>query len=114
LAVELWRTDNSCTSTQSYLHDSNWISHTEKRPEIRGHLQDVKETVEDPDFAVRDEQGVVFKYRMGFGRGKTAKLWLLVIEEEDLHGAHYVKSVYFTPEIKDDEVLCIRRIPAIR
>ena len=44
----------------------------------------------------------------------TAKLWLLVIEEEDLHGAHYVKSVYFTPEIKDDEVLCIRRIPAIR
>lgn len=113
MAEELWRTDNPCTSTQSYLHDTNWGSHTLKRPEIIGRLREVRETVEDPDFALRDEQGVVFKYRMGFGQGKLAGLWLLVIEEADSQGDHYIKSVYFTSDIRDYEVLCIRRIPAV-
>ena len=110
MAEELWRTDNPCTGSQSYLHNSNWNSHAEKRPEIQGRLLDVKATVEDPDFAVRDEQGVVYKYRTGFGTGRMTGLRLVVIEGSDAQGAHYVKSVYFTRDIRDGECLCLRRL----
>ena len=82
----------------------------DKRPEIRGLAEEVRETVEDPDFAIRGEGGVVFKYRKGYGHGKTEGLRLLIIEEADRRGAHYVKTVYFTPEIEDGEPLCIRRL----
>lgn len=114
MAVESWRVHNPCTGTESYLHESNWLTHVEKRPEIHGRLDAARETAADPDFAVRDEQGVVFKYRMGYGAGKTRGLPLLVIEEGDPHGAHYVKTVYFTRDIVDGEVLCLRRVEGRR
>ena len=47
---------------------------------------------------------------MGYGTGKTAGLRLLVIEEADPQGAHYVKTVYFTREIIAGEVICLRRV----
>ena len=110
MARESWRTDNPCTGTESYLHESNWHSHAKRRPEIAACLKVARETVEDPDFAIQDEHGVVFKYRMGYGIGKTTGLHLLVIEEADTQGAHYVKTVYFTRDIIDGEVLCLRRV----
>ena len=110
MGEELWRTNNSCTGTQSYLHRLNWIKHVEKRPELSDQLQSVQATVEDPDFALRSDRGVIFKYRLGFGTGNLVKLRLLVIEEPGQEGLHYVKTMYFTPTIKDEPVLCINRI----
>ena len=110
LAIELWRTDNPCTRTQSYLHESNWARHSLKRVELQGQLGAVRQTVEDPDFALRDDSGVVYKYRMGHGSGSLRRLWLLVIEEADLVESYYVKTAYFTPEVKDYSILCVRRI----
>lgn len=81
-----------------------------KRLEIRGRLGDAKETAEDPDFAIRNSKGVVFKYRKGYGMLKTAGLWLRLTEEEDSQGNYYVKTVYFTREIEEGEPLCIRRV----
>ena len=101
MAVELWRTTNPSTQKQSYLHESNWESHAAKRVEIREHLQSVRQTVEDPDFALQDERGVIFKYRKGFGKGKFARLWLAVVEQADADDAHYVKTAYFTSHIME-------------
>ena len=109
--VEILRTNNACTGTLTYLHRSNWVKHVEKRPELLAHLQSVKVVVEGPDFALQNEQGMVFKYRHGLGTGNLARLWLLVIEEPDGKGSHYVKTMYFTPEIKDEHILCLNRIP---
>ena len=110
MAIEAWRTYNPCTGTESYLHKSNWDSHASKRPEILGRLGDAKETAEDPDFAIRNSKGVVFKYRKGYGMLKTAGLWLRLTEEEDSQGNYYVKTVYFTREIEEGEALCLRRV----
>ena len=111
MAVESWRTDNPCTGTESYLHESNWLKHVTKRPEIGECLDSARETAADPDFAVRDEHGVIFKYRMGYGSGKTAGCWLRVVEDADPDGAHYVKSVLFASRIMAGEMFCWRRSP---
>lgn len=111
MAVESWRTDNPCTGTESYLHESNWLKHVAKRPEISQCLDDARETAADPDFAVRDEHDVIYKYRMGYGTGKTAGRWLRLVEEADGEGAHYVKSVLFTSRIRAGEVFCRREGP---
>lgn len=111
MAVESWRIHNPCTGAESYLHESNWLKHIAKRPEISGCLDGARETVADPDFAVRDEHGVIFKYWMGFGSGKTEGRWLRVVEEADREGAHYVKSVLFTSRITVGEIFCRRRSP---
>jgi len=103
-----------CTNTESYLHESNWQSHLAKRPELEGHKLSVKATVSDPDFALRDPDGVLFKYRYGHGSGKTTGLWLLVIEGADSLGAYYVKTMCFTGEIVPEEPFCIRRVPQRR
>ena len=108
--VELWRTYNGCTETDSYLHQSNWDRHVVKHSEIEGCEEATKQTVEDPDFAIQGEDGVVFKYRMGFGSGRRRRLWLRVIEAPDGRGAHVVKTVYFTKEIVEGKALCIRRL----
>ena len=104
------RTDNPCTGTQVYLHSVNWNKHVEKHPELEGHLSSVRATVEDPDFALQNDEGVVFKYRQGLGTGKVARLRLMVIESPDADGAHYIKTAYFTPDIDDSSVLCVRRL----
>lgn len=108
--VEMWRTRNGCTETDAYLHRVNWERHVVKRSEIEGLQEAARQTVEDPDFAIQDAGGVVFKYRMGFGSGKRRHLWLRVIEAPDGRGAHVVKTVYFTREIVEGEALCIRRL----
>ena len=104
--VELWRTYNGCTETDSYLHQSNWDKHTLKRPEIRGLEEAVRETVERPDFAVRDAHGAIYKYRRGLGSGKTRALRLVVIEGEDEQGLHFVKTAYFTKDIAEGNLIC--------
>ena len=110
MAVELWRTYNPCTETQSYLHESNWTDHAAKRVELQGRLQDVRQTVEDPDFVLQDEAGAVYKYRKGVGVGHFRRLWLVVIEEADPEGAHYVKTAYFTRQIKEHRAICVERL----
>ncbi len=96
--MESWRTHNPATGTASYLHESNWALHAAKRPEIRDHLFSVRETVSAPDFAVT-RGPTVYKYRGGYGHGKTKDLWLVVIEEPDPSGAHFVKTAYFTADV---------------
>ena len=108
--VEMWRTRDGCTETDSYLHKVNWERHVVKHSEIEGCEEAAKQTVEDPDFAIQDKDGVVFKYRMGFGSGKTWRSWLRVIEAPDGRGAHVVKTVYFTRQIAEGKTLCIRRL----
>ena len=104
------RTDNSCTGTQAYLHESNWNRHIEKRPELSDKLQAVRTTVEDPDFVLQNDRGIVFKYRQGLGTGKTSRLRLMVVEEPDDNGAHYIKTAYFTLDIMEDaSILCANR-----
>ena len=104
------RTDNSCTGTEAYLHEVNWHKHVDKRPELSDKLQAVRATVEDPDFVLRDDEGTVFKYRQGLGTGKTAKLRLVVIEEPDDSGSHYIKTAYFTLDIVEAEPICVSRL----
>ena len=110
MAVEAWRVDNPCTETESYLHESNWFSHVARRPEIQEHQLSARDTVNGPDFAIAVGEGVVFKYKLGYGSGKTEGLWLVVIEEADSQGAHYVKSMYFTRDIAEGVVLCLRNL----
>ena len=108
---ELWRTHNPSTETESYLHEANWVRHSLKRVELQGCLDDVLKTVEDPDFALRDEEEVVYKYRKGHSRGgKFRGCWLLVIEGLDSDGmAHHVKTMYFTRRIESHKVFYYQR-----
>lgn len=110
LAEELWRTINSCTQSESYLHSSNWEKHVEKRPEIQDHLQSVRQTVEDPDFVLQNNVGVLFKYRRGFPTNVAARPWLVVIEQAGSDGAYFVKTMYFTNTIYAHATLCLTRI----
>lgn len=103
-----WRTDNPCTQTETYLHTANWASHLRKRPVLSGHATSVRNTVRDPDFAIVNGEGTVFKYSMGWGLGD---LWLVVIEGADPNGAYFVKTMYFTKDIQEGDVLCWRRWP---
>ena len=108
--VEAWRTHDPCTQTDAYLHQTNWDKHASWRTEIQGHQDDARLTAEDPDFAIENDSGTVFKYRKGLGSGKTANLRLLVIEKADSQGSHFVKTVYFTPDIADGHLLCGPRL----
>ena len=110
MTVELWRTMNPSTDTQSYLHESNWKKHAEKRAEIRAHLQSVRQTVEDPDFALQDDKGVLYKYKKGFGVGALTGLWLVVIEKADAEGSHFVKTMYFTSHVVEHPHIYVARI----
>ena len=104
--VEMWRAHNGCTETDTYLHEVNWERHVAKRPEIEGLEEVVRETVERPDFAVRDAHGAIYKYRRGLGSGRTRVLRLVVLEGEDEQGAHFVKTSYFTKDIAEGTLLC--------
>ena len=96
MAVELWRVLNPCSHTDSYLHDTNWDKHVEKRPELEGHLDSVRETVENPDFSIAVDETRIFKYRRGYLR----QLFLLAIEQRDPRdGTYFVKTAYFTDSI---------------
>ena len=108
---ELWRTHNPSTGLQSYLHESNWLKHSLKRPELNGCLDAVLETVEDPDFALRDNSGTVYKYRKDHGLGgKFSGCRLLVIEGADADGkAHHIKTMYFVTRIESHELLYFQR-----
>ena len=107
--VEMWRTHNGCTETDTYLHEVNWERHVAKRPEIEGLEEAVRETVERPEIAIHDEGGAIFKYRRGFGSGATEGLWLRVIEGADGRGGHVVMTAYFSEQIKRGMLLCDHR-----
>ena len=109
-AVEAWRVDNPCTGTESFLHESNWYAHLTKHPEMDGHLDSARDTASDPDFAIVNDEGTIFKYRRGYGRGRTRGLWLVVVEKP-LQRQHPVKTAYFTTSIRRGVLLCLRRAP---
>ena len=109
-AVEAWRVENPCTGTESFLHESNWYAHLDKHPELDGHLDSTRDTVSDPDFAIVNDEGTIFKYRRGYGRGRTHGLWLVALEKP-LEREHPVMTAYFTKELVQGSVLCIRRLP---
>ena len=108
--VEAWRVGNPCTETESFLPESNWLSHLAKRPELQGHLFSVRDTVSNPEFAIVTETGAVFKYRLGYGTRKTRGLRLVVIERpsEQEPNEHPVVTAYFTGEIVEGRLLCWR------
>ena len=109
MAVESWRTDNPCTETESYLVHSNWLKHSAKRAEIAEHLSSIKDVVNNPDVAI-EKDGAVYKYKRGYGSGKTMGLWLVVIEKPDPHGAHCVRTAYFTRNLTNGSMLCLRNV----
>ena len=95
----MWRAHNPHTNTQSYLELVNWRRHVEKRPEIDGHETNVQDIVSDPEVVV--ERGTrVYKYRKGYGSGKTGGLWLLAIERPDHRGRYRIVTVFFVPHIE--------------
>ena len=108
--VEAFRAHDSCTDRPAVLHQSNWDRHKAKRIELEGHLHHVRMTVEDPDFAVRRPDGAIDKYRKGFGEGKLRNTFLLVIEKPHDGGADPVVSMWFTPEVRDGDLICLQRL----
>lgn len=108
--VEAWRTPNPHTGTESYLHRSNWLGHLGKHPELAGHLDATQATASDPDVVVEVNEAI-YKYKYGYGSQNTRNLWLLIIEQIGEDGRHFVKSAYFTRNLKAGYPIQIYRIP---
>lgn len=111
MATELWRASNPHTGTECILHTSNWENHAERRSLIVGHEDSARQTAEDPDFALQDANGVLFKYRRGFLAGAHRALWLVVVEASDADGVCTVRTVYFSDRIRNYPVVYSRRPP---
>ena len=108
--VEAFRVLNPCVDLEAFLHQVNWDRHAARRQELHGHLHDAQATVADPDFAIERPDGSIHKYRKGFGTGRLRNLYLLVIEERHSETLYRVVSAYFTAEIRDGTLLCLRRL----
>lgn len=98
LEVEVFRVQNGATHKEAFLRESDWSWHVRKHPDLLGKEAAVKQTVEDPQIAV-DYQSAVYKYRLGHGSGKTARLYLQVIERPELGDTHRVRTAWFTREL---------------
>lgn len=49
--------------------------------------------MDDPDFVLQNNVGVLFKYRRGFPTDVAARPWLVVIEQAGADGAYFVKTM---------------------
>ena len=110
MPVELWRARNPSTDTECILHETNWVEHLAIHPETEGHLEAVRQAVADPDFALRDAHGVLYKYRRDHRPGQHRPRWLQVIEGAGEGGTHTVRTAFFITRIKELPVVYARRI----
>jgi len=90
---------------------NNWEKHQRKHEEIKGHVSNVRATLEAPMFIVEDDVGCHHYYEMGHGTGKTAGNFLHVLVQhfdwED-NAERTVVSAFFTRTIKKGQLLWAR------
>ncbi len=110
MPVEMWRARNPSTDTECVLHESNWAKHSTKRPLILGQDDAARQTVEDPDFVLKDADSVLYKYRKGHGQGENQNLWLVVVETGDVDGTHTVRTAYFASHAPKIPAIYIKRV----
>lgn len=105
---DIFRTKDSATGRDAFLRSDDWIRHVRKRPELLGQEQSVRRTVEDPHIAIRTDDGAIYKYRLGHGRGKTKGTYLQVVERGHDNDSDRVRTAWFTGEIREGQLLRFR------
>lgn len=94
---------------------SNYERHVNKHPEINGLLEDIRETIANPDIEMDADNGHIYLYRSGMGGDRFSKLWLFVVILYESNGHGYegiVKTSYFTSKIaKNGRIIWKRSDP---
>jgi hypothetical protein len=104
LANILW-TAKDCRGRTVFLHESNWLKHVARRPEIAGLEQEAKVAVEDPNVCVKEADHSINYWRLGL-IGKWPRAYLHVVARDD-DAVTTVRSVWIAMEIDPfEEFLC--------
>jgi hypothetical protein len=81
---------------------SNYQRHVIKHPEIDGLIEDIRQTIADPDIEIDADNGHVYLYRSGMGGSRYSRLWLFVVVLYQNVGGAYegiVKTSFFTSKL---------------
>jgi hypothetical protein len=90
------------------LRRQNWEKHEQRHEEIKGHLPNVRASLEAPLLIIEDTDGCHHYYEMGYGAGMTAGNFLHVLVQRfgtDDPGERTVVSMFFTRTIKKGDLL---------
>jgi hypothetical protein len=108
LAQSVWTTTD-CRGRRTTLHESNWLKHVAKRPEIAGLEEQAKATVEDPNFCVRETDDSINYYKSGVVPGRP-RAYVHVVARDDPDGTN-VRSVWICFDVDPfEEFLCTAKI----
>jgi hypothetical protein len=101
-------TDFDRTNRQVSYTISNWEKHKKTHPEMEGQIEDIKQTILDPDIELEADNGVTYYYKRKKEEGIFKNLWLLAIVGYS-KGKGIVRTAFFTSKItKDGQVIWMR------
>ena len=86
------------TGRKIRLTKKQWTHINKKHPAIANYLDEIKETIENPDAVIESEEENVYLYYKYYKRLKSPYNYILVIVKY-LNGEGYVMSAYFEKNI---------------
>ena len=87
------------TGRKIRLTKKQWTHINKKHPAIANYLDEIKETIENPDAVIESEEENVYLYYKYYKRLKSPYNYILAIVKY-LNGEGYVMSAYFEKNIR--------------
>ena len=87
------------TGRKIRLTKKQWTHINKKHPAIANYLDEIKETIENPDAVIESEEENVYLYYKYYKRLKSPYNYILAIVKY-LNGEGYIMSAYFEKNIR--------------
>jgi hypothetical protein len=86
------------------LTEGTYAKHLPVHPEITDYLEEVQETIRDPDVVLQIEGGAIRPCRLGLGKGLFERTWLAAVIYYE-HDVGTVATFHFMRSLPEEEVL---------